>query len=128
MKRKQVTSVTNRATSVVDSTRKQKIHLGFDALFNAFGITMKSRNFPVRQYNKDKPEKFRLGSFILKDSIYYFIYHLDVYQGKSKANIDTHPSIRVLPNNHNAVANGILKSGIDNEDNGSVRVPHQLNQ
>ena len=48
----------------------------------------------------------------------YFIYHLDVYQGKNKANIDIHPIVRHLPTTQKAVANSILKSGIDNDEYG----------
>ncbi len=42
----------------------------------------------MRQYNKDKPDKYRADFFILADARDYFIYNLDVYQGKIKANID----------------------------------------
>ena len=73
---------------------------------------MRSRYCPVRQYNKDKPDKFRVGFFVMADTKYYFIYHLDVYQGANKSNIDIDASITSLPTTQKAVANAILKSGI----------------
>ena len=74
---------------------------------------MRSRFCPVRQYNKDKPAKYRVDFFILADSR-----DLDVYQGKNKANIDIHPSVKHLPTTQKAVANAILKSQIDNDKDG----------
>ena len=90
-------------------------HLGPKASFDEGGIPMRSRYCPVRMYNKDKPDKFRVDFFILADSKYYFIFHLDVYQGKNKANIDIAPMISTLPTTQKAVANAIIKSGINND-------------
>ena len=56
--------------------------------------------------------------FILADAKHYFIYHLDVYQGKNKGNIDIHKSIRKLPPTQKAVANAILNIGIANDPDG----------
>ena len=42
--------------------------------FDEGGIAMRSRYCPVRQYNKDKPNKYRVDFFILADASYYFIY------------------------------------------------------
>ena len=97
---------------------KKIFHLGPNASFDEGGIPMRSRFCPVRQYNKDKPAKYRVDFFILADSRDYFIYHLDVYQGKNKANIDIHPSVRHLPTTQKAVANAILKSQIANDLDG----------
>jgi len=58
---------------------------------------IRSIYYPVRQYNKDKPAKFRVDLFILADSKHYFIYHLHVYQGKNKANIDNDRQLYHLP-------------------------------
>ena len=79
---------------------------------------MRSRFCPIRQYNKDKPAKYRVDFFILADATHYFIYHLDVYQGKNLANIDIDPLIRHLPTTQKAVANAILKSQINNDKDG----------
>ena len=97
---------------------KKVFFLGPNASFDEGGIAMRSRFCPVRQYNKDKPAKYRVDFFILADSRDYFIYHLDVYQGKNKANIDVHPTVKHLPTTQKAVANSILKAGIDNDTNG----------
>ena len=97
---------------------KKIFYLGPNASFDEGGIAMRSRFCPVRQYNKDKPAKYRVDFFILADARDYFIYHLDVYQGKNKANIDIHPSVKHLPTTQKAVANSILKSGIDNDEHG----------
>ena len=69
-------------------------------------------------YNKDKPDKFRVDFSILADSIDFFIYHLDVYQGKNKSNIDIDHSLLKMPTTQKAVANAIVKSGIANDPDG----------
>ena len=92
--------------------------LGPHASFDEGGVAMRSRYCPVRQYNKDKPDKYRVDFFILADATHYFIYHLDVYQGRNTSNIDIHPYATCLPTTQKAVANAILKSGIDNDTNG----------
>ena len=55
----------------------------------------------------------------MADSQFYFIYHLDVYQGKNTANIDVHPLVKNLSTTQKAVVNAILKSKIDNDIDGS---------
>eukprot|EP00957_Ditylum_brightwellii_P091677 6980906-Ditylum_brightwellii.AAC.1 len=79
---------------------------------------MQSRFCPVRQYSKDKPDKFRVDFFILANAEHYFIYHLDCYQGKNRANIDIDPTIKRLPTTQKDVANAILISDIANDPNG----------
>ena len=76
---------------------------------------MRSRFCPIRQYNKDKPAKYRVDSFTFADSRDYF---LDVYQGKNKANVEIHPSLRSLPTTQKTVANSILKLVVDNDKDG----------
>ena len=97
-------------------------HLGPDVSFDEGGVAMRSRYCPVRQYNKDKPEKFRVDFFIMADATHYFIYHLDVYQGKNKANIDISPTLHKLPTTQKAVANAIVKSQISNDKDGSRHI------
>ena len=48
--------------------------------FDEGGISCRSRMCPVRQYNKDKPDKYRVDFFVLADSEHYNILHMDVYQ------------------------------------------------
>ena len=40
---------------------------------------------PVRMYNKDKTEIYIVGFFVLANAKYYFIYHIDMYQGAGGA-------------------------------------------
>lgn len=101
---------------------KRIFYLGPNASFDEGGIAMRSRYCPVRQYNKDKPNKYRVDFFILADASYYFIYHLDVYQGKNTNNIDIHKDAAKLPTTQKAVANAILKSEINNDPNGSRHI------
>jgi Transposase IS4 len=49
--------------------------------FDEGGVACRSRLCPVRQYNKDKPDKYRVDFFILADSKHTNILHMDVYQG-----------------------------------------------
>ena len=93
-------------------------YLGPNVSFDEGGVPMRSRYCPVRMYNAKKTAKYRVDFFILADSQHYFIYHLDVYQGKNVANIDIHKDARNLPTTQKAVANAILKSNIDNDTDG----------
>eukprot|EP00957_Ditylum_brightwellii_P209529 15362134-Ditylum_brightwellii.AAC.1 len=72
---------------------KKIFHLGLNASFDEGGVPIHSRFCPVRQFNKYKPDKFRVDFFILVDAEHYFIHHLGCYQGKNKANIDIDPTI-----------------------------------
>ena len=91
---------------------------GFKMSFDEGGHATRSRFCPCRQYNKDKPNKFRVDFFILCDAHQYFISHIDVYQGKNGANIGIHPDCIHMPTTQKAVANAILCSGISNDPNG----------
>ena len=101
-----------------NESAKKTFNLGPNASFDEGGIPMRSRYCPVRMYNKDKVDKFRVDFFILADSKHYFIYHLDVYQGRNKANIHINYLVKDLPTTQKAVANAILKSGINNDVDG----------
>ena len=70
---------------------------GYALSFDEGGHACRSRYCPVRQYNKDKPDKYRVDFFILADAARYFICHIDVYQGKNGANIGVAKSVRNLP-------------------------------
>ena len=75
---------------------------------------------PVRQYNKDKPNKFRVDFFVLANNNNgkFFIMHLDVYQGKNASNIGIPPEIRTMPTFQKAVVNSIIQSRIGNDPDG----------
>ena len=54
---------------------KEVFHLGPNVSFDEGGVAMRSRYCPVRQYNKDKPEKFRVDflSWLMQPIISYII-------------------------------------------------------
>ena len=58
----------------------------------------------------------------MADAKYCFIYHLDVYQGKNKANIDIDSVPHRLPTMQKTAANVILKSKITNDKDGSHHI------
>jgi hypothetical protein len=60
--------------------------MGPDLTFDEGGIGSCHRMNPVRQYNEDKPQKFRVDFFTMVCSKTYFIHHIDVYQG-ANANV-----------------------------------------
>jgi hypothetical protein len=85
--------------------------------FDEGGIACRSRYCPVRQYNKDKPDKFRVDFFILAGSQSRFIQHMDVYQGKNASNVGIDPECMHLPTTMKAVLNAIVKSGLGKGSN-----------
>jgi hypothetical protein len=72
-------------------------------------VGCRSRMCPVRQHNKDKPQKFCVDFFILACSSNYCIFHLDVYQGKNAKNIGIHPAIQDLPTTQKAAMNAVME-------------------
>jgi len=74
----QLRHVLNRLNAASLST----FEIGPNMSFDEGGSACRSRMCPVRQYNKDKPDKCRVDFFILSDAKHYFIYHMDVYQEK----------------------------------------------
>jgi len=99
---------------------------GRNLSFDEGGVASRSRVNPVRQYNKDKPNKFRIDFFVLTNNtkregqseIPYFIMHLDVYQGKNAANIGIPNEIRHLPTTQKAVINAIIAAGLGKDPDG----------
>jgi Transposase IS4 len=72
--------------------------------FDQGGCSCQLRYCPVRQYNKDKPQKFRVDFFILAGSKSYIIYHINVYQGKNSSNVGIDPKCFNLPTTMKAVS------------------------
>ena len=68
----------------------------------------------MRQYNKDKPQKFRVDFFILCNNTpeQYFIVHCDVYQGRNDVNINVPKELQGLPMTQKAVANAIVQANL----------------
>lgn len=73
---------------------------------------------PCRQYNKDKPNKFRVDFIILCDARAYFICHIDVYQGKNRANVGIAPEVQHMLTTQKALANAIICGKISNDPMG----------
>jgi hypothetical protein len=89
--------------------------------FDEGGIACRSRYCPVRQYNKDKPDKFRVDFFILASSTNYVIHHIDVYQGKNASNVWIDERCYNLPTTMKALMNAVIQANIgdgSNDDNG----------
>ena len=85
--------------------------------FLSGGIRCRSRFCPVRMYNKDKPDKFRVDFFILAGSESYIIHHLDVYQGKNASNVSVHESCWNLPTTMKAVVNAVIQASLSKGSN-----------
>ena len=89
--------------------------LGPNSDFDEGAIANLSRFYYVQQYNKDNLKKIRIGFFVLADSKYYFVWHLDVYQGNNAGNIDIHHRAKQLPTTMKAVNNSALAANIAND-------------
>ena len=101
------------------SCSRKNFDLGPNATFDEGGVATRSQFCCVRQYNKDKLDKFRIDFFVLADSKYYFIRHIDVYQGKNASNIDIHPQAQNLPTTMKAVVNACYQTQMANDPNGA---------
>lgn len=87
--------------------------------FDEGGVGVRSRLCPCRQYNKDKPEKYRVDMFILAESKHpYNVLHVDVYQGKNARNIDIDERAHAHPTTRKAVVNACYKTNLDNDVDG----------
>lgn len=98
------------------------MHIGENVTFDEGGIGSRHRLNPVRQYNKDKPQKFRVDFFIMACSKSYFIHHIDVYQGANASNVGIHRSIRSMPTTQKAVLNAVLSTGMHQEVQGARHI------
>jgi Transposase IS4 len=110
------------AINTLNAAAKNVKYIGENSTFDEGGIASWSRVNPVRQYNKDKPQKFRVDFFILACSVCYFIHHLDVYQGKNAANVGIHRAVRALPTTQKAVLNAVLATDMHREVNGARHI------
>ena len=91
---------------------------GYALSFDKGGHACRSRYCPVRQYNKDKPAKYRVDFFILSDAIEYFICHVDVYQGRNGANVGIHETVKTMPTTQKALANALIAAKVTNDPRG----------
>jgi len=81
--------------------------------FDEGGVACRSRYCPVRQYNKDKPDKFRVDFFMLAGSTTRIIYHIDFYQGRNDSNVGILEEYHDTPTTMKAVLNAVALSGLD---------------
>jgi len=100
----------------LNAAAMSSFRMGVDMSFDEGGSACCSRVCPVRQYNKDKPDKYRVDFFILSDAKYYFIYHMDVYQGKNDHNCYINKRAAELPTTQKAVVNAFYQTGLDKWD------------
>ena len=93
---------------------------GPSLIFNESSVASRSKYNPVRQYNKDKPDKFHVNFFIMANANprQYFIVHIDIYQGRNTANIDIDHQIKWLPTTQKAVVNAAIKLNIAMDPDG----------
>ncbi len=78
-------------------------------------VGCRSQFFPVCQYSKDKPDKYRFVFFILADSHSYAILHMDVYQCQNAENAFIYEIVKRLPTTMNAVMNAVYQLGLKND-------------
>ncbi len=85
--------------------------------FDEGGSSCRSRRCPIRQYNKDKPDKYRVDFFILAGAQSRVVYHVDVYQGRNDCNIGIADEFKKLPTTMKAVLNAVAGSQLSNGSN-----------
>jgi hypothetical protein len=110
------------ALNHLNKVSRETFHAGPSLTFDEGGIPTRSRFCPVRMYNKDKPDKFRIDFFILACAIDYPILHADVYQGKCDTNVGVSDEIGELPTMQKAVVHAIVETGIANDPDGAREV------
>jgi Transposase IS4 len=93
-----------------------------DVCFDEGGIGSRHRMNPIRQYNKDKPQKFRVDFFLLGCSRTYFIHHIDVYQGANASKVNIHRACRNMPMTQMAVLNAVLSTNMHNKVHGARHI------
>ena len=76
----------------------------------------------MKQYNKYKPEKFRIELFVLSYITHNFVRHVDLYQGNNAGNIDIHAISANQQTSIKAVVNGIIVASVGNDPDGSRKL------
>ena len=103
------------------SAAKASFIPGRDIAFDEGGIGSRHRLNPIRQFNHNKPQKFRVDFFICSttENDRYVIMHMDIYQGKNARNIDIHQEAESLGTTMKAVVNAVCQLGLVNDPRGS---------
>jgi Transposase IS4 len=96
--------------------------IGADVAFDEGGIGSRHQLNPVRQYNKDKPQKFRVDFFVMACGRTYFIHHIDVYQGANAMKTGIHRACRAMPTTQKAALNAVLHTNMHNEAHGARQI------
>jgi Transposase IS4 len=94
-------------------------NIGLHIVFDEGGVACRSRVCPIRQYNPNKPDKFRVDFFLLCCSATYLIFHLDVYQGKNVFNSRIAPCLRDLPTMQKCVLNALIQCNVKETTQGT---------
>ena len=94
---------------------------GRDIAFDEGGVASRHRLNPIRMYNKNKPQKFRVDFFLCSttEPNRYIIMHLDIYQEKNARNVDIHPEAVSLGTTMKAVVNAVCQLDLANDPKGS---------
>ena len=108
------------AINTINVASKSIFNVGGHLTFDEGSVGCCSRFCPVRQYNKDKPQMFRVDFFILSYATIYCILHLNVYQGKNDKNILVHPDLHCLATTQKAVMNVVYSLGLNDETQKAV--------
>ena len=74
------------ACQAISTGASRTFRIGRYMSFDEGGVASRSRYNPIRQYNKDKPQKFCVDFFVLAAADNYFVYHMEPYQGKNASN------------------------------------------
>ena len=108
------------AINSLNAASKATFIPGLNHSFDKGGVASRSCMNPVRQYNKNKPKKFRVDFFVLANNApyNYFIVHIDVYQGKNFESIGIPEEIKSLPTTQKAIANAVMQAGKGNDPDG----------
>ena len=97
----------------INQPTARTFYLGPNTDFDEGGVATHSCFCFIWKYNKDKPE-IHDQFFSLADIKYYFVWHIDMYQGKNAWNIDIYHREKKIPTMTNAVINVVLDSNISN--------------
>lgn len=107
-----------RPVQAVNEGAQKTFILGKYVSIDEAGVGSRSRYNPIRQYNKDKPNKFRVDFFSTNCPKMYFTYFLEPYQGKNANNVMTMDQAKHFPTTQKAIVNAVLGSKINNSSDG----------
>lgn len=110
------------AINTLNEAARRTFFVGKDLTFDEGGVSSRSRMNPIRQYNGQKPDKFRIDFFLMCDSYNYIVHHIDVYQGKNAPNIGIHQEIKDCKTTMKVVLNAVLACNLDHSTEGARHI------